>query len=400
MLTRLFPSKEFPVFGTFCLERAKALARHADVRVIVPTPYFPNWLPGRKHWKRWAKVERKGVTSEGALISFPRYLAMPGGPVWLQGVSMTCTVHRDYTVHFQDWRPDIIDAHFAFPDGYAAIKLGKRLGIPVMVTCHGSDLRLYPDMPIAGKMTRWTLRNADRVISVSSDLLKLSVDLSAPSNRAFLLQNGVDLDKFQIFDQSELRSRLNLPKDRKIALKVAALIDLKDHSLAFQAIATLILRGDSPPLLLLIGEGPLRSQLEKQVRLLRLSNDVRFLGSIPHAEVALWMGAADWLLLTSKAEGWATVYFEALSCGRPVITSDVSSAKHAISDPAYGIVVKPRTPAAFAEALMVASRTEYNAHAIRAYAEEYSWGRWAEQAVQIIRSIKTTESLRSDTSVG
>jgi teichuronic acid biosynthesis glycosyltransferase TuaC len=392
MLTRLFPSQMLPSFGTFCMERAKALSMSTDVRVMVPTPYFPNWLPGRMEWKRWARVEREGLTPEGIPVSFPRYLSIPGGATWFQGVAMAQAVRQDFKKHFKDWRPDVIDGHFAFPDGYAATQLGKALGVPVMVTCHGSDLRQYPDLPIAGKMTRWTLRTANRVISVSSDLYNSSIEYGTLRNNAVFLQNGVDPEKFQLLDQAQLRAQLNLPLNRKIAIQVAALIDRKDQSLALQALATMRLRGVSPPLLLLIGEGPLKEQLEKEVQRLNLENDVRFLGTRPHAEVALWMGAADWLLLTSKAEGWATVYFEAMSCGRPVITSNVSSAKDAISDPAYGIVVESRTAAAFADAMTAAAMRQYDAQAIRRYAEMHSWSRWAEKAIEVIRS---THALRS-----
>ena len=390
MLTRLFPSQEFPSFGTFCMERAKALSVHADVRIMVPTPYFPQWVPGLGKWKRWSKVEQKGITSEGCPISYPRYMSIPGGLTWFQGIAMSQAVRRDFAENYKGWRPDVIDAHFAYPDGYAATQLGKALGVPAMVTCHGADLRLYPDIPITGQMTRWMLRNADRVISVSSDLLQRSIELGTPAKNAVFLQNGVDPEKFQLIDPAELRTRLELPLNRKIAVQVAALIDRKDQSLALQALATLRQRGHPVPLLILIGEGPLRKQLEKETQQLGLDGDVRFLGSRPHAEVALWMGAADWLLLTSKAEGWATVYFESMACGRPVITSNVSSAKDAISDLAYGMVVEPRTPAAFADAMVTASQQEYDANAIRSYAQMHSWERWAEQAIGIIRSLQKT----------
>jgi glycosyltransferase involved in cell wall biosynthesis len=375
------------------MERAKALAVHADVRVMVPTPYFPSWMTGRSKWRRWARVEREGVTPEGGQVSFPRYFSIPGAPAFLQGVAMSSAVRRDFSECFAGWQPDVIDGHFAFPDGYAATQLGNTLGVPVMVTCHGSDLRQYPDLFIAGNMTRWTLRTANRVISVSSDLRDRSIALGTSKDRSVFLQNGVDPWKFQLRDQAELRARFNLPLHRKIAIKVAALIDIKDHSLALKALAAIRQRGGSLPLLLLIGEGPLKAGLETETRLLGLEDDVRFLGSRPHAEVALWMCAADWLLLTSKAEGWATVYFEAMSCGRPVITSNVSSAKDAISNPAYGMVVEGRTPAAFADAMMKAATGKYDAQAIRDYAEQHSWSQWAEKTIAIIRSTQATTSL-------
>lgn len=387
MLTRLFPSRLFPAFGTFCMERAKALAEHADVRVMVPTPYFPSWLPGRDEWKRWVGVERNGVFPPGIRASYPRYVAIPGTATWFQGVSMAFSARRDLASSYDGWTPDVIDGHFAFPDGYAAARLGRAIGAPVVVTCHGSDLRQYPDIPIAGAMTRWTLRSANRVISVSSDLLRRSVELGCPPENSVFLTNGVDPNKFAVRSQGECRARLGLPAERKIGIYVGFLIDRKDQSMVIRALAEIRQRGELPPLIVLVGDGPNRQRLENEVADLGLVDDVIFAGQRNHEEVAHWMGAADWLLLSSSSEGWATVYFEAMACGRPVITSNVSSAMDAINRPAYGTVVEPRSAEAFATAMIEASQRQFDAREIRAYAEEHSWSRWGDDAMQVFETV-------------
>ncbi len=387
MLTRLFPSQAFPVFGTFCMERARALAEHADVRVMVPTPYFPSWLPGREGWKKWTRVERMGVMQPGIRVTYPRYVSIPGTATWLQGVAMAHSAGRELEANFEGWKPDIIDGHFAFPDGYAATKLGLAIGVPVVVTCHGSDLRQFPDIPIAGNMTRWTLRTANRVISVSTELMRRSIELGCPADRAIFLTNGVDPNKFAVRTQADCRARFGLPANRKIGVHVGNLIDLKDQSLVIRALAEIRKQGEAVPLLVLVGDGPNRQRLTDEVKQLELENDVMLVGQRPHDEVAHWMGAADWLLLSSSAEGWATVYFEAMACGRPVITSNVSSAKDAINQPAYGMVVEPRTPEAFASAMIEASHRQFEAAMIRAYAEQHSWSQWAERAMEIFQTV-------------
>ncbi|MBK7081421.1 MAG: hypothetical protein IPH55_11915 [Betaproteobacteria bacterium] len=125
MLTRLFPSKAFPALGTFCLERARALSRHADVRVMVPTPWFPNWTSGPLEWRKWARVEREGLVDGGIRVTYPRYLSIPKFATWTQGTFMAKAVRREMQMHYADWRPDIIDGHFAFPDGYGAVRLAR-----------------------------------------------------------------------------------------------------------------------------------------------------------------------------------------------------------------------------------------------------------------------------------
>ncbi|MCK9991073.1 MAG: teichuronic acid biosynthesis glycosyltransferase TuaC [Rugosibacter sp.] len=386
MLTRLFPSRAFPAFGTFCMERAKALAVHADVRVMVPTPYYPNWLPGKEDWKKWTRVERQGTVEGNIHVTYPRYASLPGTATWLQGVTMARCARHDLEANYADWRPDVIDGHFAFPDGYAAVQLGRSIGVPVVVTCHGSDLRQYPEIPVAGAMTRWTLRHADRVISVSSDLMRRSIELGCAPEKAVFLTNGVDPAKFSVRAQSECRAQLSLPLDRKIGVYVGFLIDRKDQSLILRALVELRSQGKSVPLIVLVGDGPNRQRLENEVAALELQNDVILTGQRRHDEVAIWMGAADWLLLSSSSEGWATVYFEAMACGRPVLTSNVSSAKDAISQPAYGSVVEPRTAAAFAAAMQAAAQTNYDENVIRRYAEQNSWQKWADNAMRLFAS--------------
>lgn len=394
MLTRLFPSKAFPAFGTFCLERAKALAAEHDVRVMVPTPYFPTWLPGKDEWKKWTRVESAGKVENDIPVVYPRYLSIPGTATWFQGVAMARSVRQSLNSAFPDWRPDIVDGHFAFPDGYAAVRLAQSIGIPSVVTCHGSDLRQYPDIPIAGAMTRWTMRNANRVISVSTDLMKRSIELGCPKERAVFLHNGVDPSKFTVQDKTACRIKLNLPAERKIGVCVGSLIDVKDQSLILRALAELRRYGSEVPTVAFVGDGPNRQRLIDESAHLGVEQDVIFAGQRTHQEVADWMGAADWLLLSSKSEGWATVYFEAMACGRPVITSNVSSATDAICKPDYGFVVEPRTEDQFATAIIEAMSKEFNESAIRAYAEQHSWLHWAESATEVFTAAINSKLMR------
>jgi hypothetical protein len=120
MVTRLFPSREFPTNGTFCAERVKALSRFADVRVMVPTPYYPRWLPARAMWARLSRVEREGTTPEGIPVTYPRYLCLPWIATWSQGLAVARSVRREFAGRYRGWRPDVVDGHFAFPYGYPA----------------------------------------------------------------------------------------------------------------------------------------------------------------------------------------------------------------------------------------------------------------------------------------
>ncbi len=387
IVTRLFPSRHLPAFGTFCAERARALATHAEVRVIAPTPWCPPPLRFGT-WGQWAGVERQGTTAEGVPVSYPRFLVVPKVATWLHGVSMARSVRRDYRRRWANWRPDVVDGQFAFPDGYAAVKLAERLGCPSIVTCHGTDLRAYPRVPLAGRMLRWTLRRAARVVAVSPKLRELSLSLGCPPERSVFLTNGVDTERFAPRDKSACREQLGLPTDGRMALCVGHLDENKNQAVLLGALATLRESGAAAPHLALVGDGPRREALRRQADRLGVAGLVHFAGRRPYDDMPLWMAAADWLVLASHKEGWPTVYFEAMACGRPVITANVASASAAVCDEACGIIVPDRTPEAFAAALRRAGDRGFDADAIRAYAEQHSWAAWTRSMLEIIESIR------------
>lgn len=392
MLSRLFPSREFPSYGTFCAERARALSHYAEVRVMVPTPYYPRWLPAGGMWRRLRRVEREGTTPEGIPVTYPRYLSVPKVATWSQGVAMARSVRKEFARRYRGWTPDIVDGQFAFPDGYAAVKLAEHLGCPSLVTCHGSDLKLYPPLIFTGSMLRRTLRRAGRVISVSTVLRQRSIELGCPEKNAVFLTNGVDTGRFVPRDQAECRRRLGLCVEDQIAICVGHLNDNKNQSVLIRAIAEMRERGAEPPHLVLVGEGPNRRQLEQEAGELGVRELVLFAGQRPHDEIPCWMGAADWLVLSSHYEGWATVYFEAMACGRPVITSNVPSAKDCVCDERYGMVVEPNTPEAFADAIMRAQARKYDPAVIRAYAEQHSWDQWARTMMNLMEEIRRSRN--------
>lgn len=388
MLTRLFPSKEFPTNGIFCSERAKALSRYADVRVMVPTPYYPWLFRSIGLWGRWAKVEREGLFPENVLVSYPRFVSLPKMATWYQGVSIARSAHKEFVRRHNGWLPDVVHGHFAFPDGYAAVKLAQRLKCPSLVTCHGSDLLRYPKLFIAGSMLRQTLRNSSRVVCVSPSLLKCAIELGCQRYKVHFLPNGVDTDRFVVRSKTECRRRLHLPVKGRIAICVGHLIGLKNQSTLIRALAELRGREESMPHLVLIGDGRNRHCLEREAKKLGLSNSITFAGGRPYDEIPYWLAASDWLVLSSNYEGWPSVYFETMACGRPVITSNVDAAKEAIISEDFGMIVKSNVPEAFATAFKRAQYRRFVPGTIRDYAEQHSWDRWAKSLLVIIQELR------------
>ena len=91
---------------------------------------------------------------------------------------------------------DLIDAHYIYPDGVAAVALGRLFGKPVVMTARGSDITQYPDYALPRRMIKWAMIRAGAMISVSSGLKQAMVALGAPEEKVTVLRNGVDLDTF------------------------------------------------------------------------------------------------------------------------------------------------------------------------------------------------------------
>jgi glycosyltransferase involved in cell wall biosynthesis len=254
-----------------------------------------------------------------------------------------------------------------------------------MVTCHGSDLAVYPQLALVAPMLRWCMRNADCVVGVSPELCEKAIGMGCDIRRAVVLPSGADTDRFLPRDKQACRRRLGLDPQRPLALCVGSLDENKNQIVLIEAMARLATPSGPPCDLALVGQGPWQDRLAQRAKELGLDRWVRLTGSQPFEDIPYWMGAADWLLLASKREGWPTVYFEAMSCGRPVITSDVAAARHAICTDAYGLIVEPSTPDGFAEAIVKALNRQYDPEVIRDAAMRHSWQSWG-QSIQDIMS--------------
>jgi glycosyltransferase involved in cell wall biosynthesis len=124
----------------------------------------------------------------------------------------------------------------------------------------------------------------------------------------------------------------------------------------------------------LIGEGPDRPALQRQVREAGLGQQVRFLGNRPHSELPELLGAADVMVLPSSSEGLANAWVEALACGTPIVISDVGGARELLRDERAGRIVA-REPEAIAAAVRQLLASPPDPASVRAAAEPFTWER-------------------------
>jgi glycosyltransferase involved in cell wall biosynthesis len=195
---------------------------------------------------------------------------------------------------------------------------------PAALIVGGSDLNELADDPARGARIRETLGRADLVYGVGQGICDRLRAVGVPTERVRLLERGVDRNVFFPAARDTARAALDLPEHRPVLLWVGRMVPVKGLDVLFDALEDPGL-GSSQPLLVLVGEGPLRASLESRAAAMRNSDTVRFVGSVPHSELPRWYAAADLLVLPSRSEGVPNVLLEGLACSRRFVASDVGS---------------------------------------------------------------------------
>lgn len=369
-LSSLFPSTVRPRHGIFVETRLKHLLRegHVDARVIAPVPWFPFRSKWFGSYARIAATPRRELRGGAVEVSYPRYLMLPKLGVGLQPDAMARSSIAEVESWIDDgWRPDLIDAHYFYPDGVAAALLAQRLRTPFVVTARGTDVNVIARQPGPGRRVLWAARRAAAVVAVSSGLKEALIELGVDSAKIIVLRNGVDTTVFHPHGRAAARDQLGFRR-RHALICVGNLVPEKGFELAIEALTTI---PDAD--LLLVGEGPQRSFLLDRARQAGVADRVRIVGSMSQAKLAEVYTAADALLLCSTREGWPNVLLEAMACGAPVVATNVGAVEEIITNPRVGRIVTSRDAGDFGAAVRDLLRSEPRASDIVQHAAAYDW---------------------------
>lgn len=236
------------------------------------------------------------------------------------GIDVACV--RRLAQFADDQQAQVIHAHQYTPFFYARAPGWAGRRVPVLFTEHG---RVHPDLPNRKRIlfNRLFLRSCDRVVAVGESVKRaLIANEGIPSGRIDVIYNGVRLDDFAEDSQerTEVRRELGLAPTTPVAIQVARLDGLKDHSTALRTAERV--RESLPDFqLLLVGEGPERPKIEAEVETRGLGGTVRLLGL--RTDVRRLLAAADLFLLTSISEGIPVTLIEAMAARLPIVSTDV-----------------------------------------------------------------------------
>jgi glycosyltransferase involved in cell wall biosynthesis len=379
--TTLFPNPVQRAHGVFVETRLRHLLASGEVtaHVLAPIP----WLPPMVRYSSYGPLQTVPSREQrnGLIVEHPRYLVVPKFGMTLTPLTLYRAMRKRFVALLKEGhRFDLIDAHYFYPDGVAAVRLAREFNLPVTVTARGTDLNLIPEFPAPRKMILDAASKADGMITVCQALKDTLIEMGVADERVTVLRNGVDLELFRPVDRAAARSALGL--SRRTLASVGLLIDRKGHHHIIRALKDL---PDND--LLIAGDGPDRRALERLAVEEGVADRVRFLGSVDQNRLREIYNAVDALVLASSREGWANVLLESMACGTPVVASAVWGTPEVVARPEAGVLMPSLDPQGVAEGVRRLFAAYPDREATRRYAEGFNWNATTEGQLKLFRGI-------------
>lgn len=272
---------------------------------------------------------------------------------------------KSYPVSF-----DLIHCHMSWTSGYVGARLKEELDVPYLLTVHANRNWFQEQLDSDNdRLTRaWT--DADRLIRVNRrDRSKLE-----PYNDDVVhVPNGYDTDIFERVPTESARERLGIDGDTPVVFALGTLKPRKGFQHLMRAMTRV--RDAEPDARLVIGgQGGMRDELESLAEELGIADRTDLLGYVESETLNDWMNAADLMVLPSYSESFGVVQLEAMACGTPVVATENGGSEEVITSDDYGLLVEgPEAHDELADAVLEALDRDWDADAIEAYANEFTW---------------------------
>jgi len=357
ILTSTFPRWNNDKTPPFILHLARHLQRYFKVFVIAPH------FPGAKTKEKLGEIE---------IYRF-RYFLDPLEKLCYEGGGFS-KVRKNLWLNFllpfyfiaafvstlilvRKKKIELINAHWVLPQGLIAVLMKKLTKTPVLITIHGTDVFGLRNFFFV-LLKKYALNLVDSIFTVSQRL-KEEVDklISHKSRKIKVVSMGVDINYFRrqaTKNKFLIKSKYGMK--RKIVVFVGRLVETKGVNYLIDAIAKVKEKFPSI-LLLVVGEGPLRRNLEKQAKESHLQENIHFLGWIDNRDLPGFYGAADVFVSpafesSAGSEGLGLTFVEALASGTVVVGTKVGGIEDIIKDKQNGFLVPPGDPHKLAEAII------------------------------------------------
>jgi peptidoglycan/xylan/chitin deacetylase (PgdA/CDA1 family)/glycosyltransferase involved in cell wall biosynthesis len=380
LITNVFPNPYEPNRGIFNLHMARALARDHEVQVISPISWVDEWR-GRLQPNRQMNRDRSEIRDR-IRIHYPRFYYPPKVLRTWYGRFLWMSVEATVRGVLQEFRPDAVLGYWVHPDGEVAVRVARMLGVPAVVMSGGSGVLLLAQNARRRRCIADVLQSADAVVAVSENLRNKITGFGVPADRVHVVPRGVDGDIFSPGNRLEARRRLKIPEQDRMILWVGRMVPVKGLDVLMEACDPLRRQGLKFKVYL-VGEGPLRKELESDCRTRGLTDTVKFVGPVLHDQLPDWYRAADLTVLPSRSEGIPNALRESLACGTRFVASRVGGIPEIAHEPANRLV-PPGDGAALADAL-------YQELACPASVELPSSPTWAASANELVGLLQDLE---------
>jgi glycosyltransferase involved in cell wall biosynthesis len=385
VVTRYFPSSAEPWQGRSAYQTLRVLARETDLSVFYPNASYPRLFKPRS--RSYDRLD-PSYSPPDVKASYFDYPALPVLSRPFNGMMAA----RALLPAVRRFAPDLVFGCFLYPEGYAALKIGQALALPVVAMSIGSDINRIGD-PISAMQTRTVLREADFLVTVSGDLRLKAIAMGAAAGKTRAIVNGCDLAVFHPGDRFHARRKLGIDPDAEAVVYIGRMDVKKGLRELVEAAAAL--HFERPKLrVYMVGEGPDRPLIEGAIQARNAAGYIQLLPGCAFDEVAVWMAAADLVTLPSYMEGCPNVILEALASGRPVVATNVGGIPEILSEQC-GRLVPPRDAGALAQALAATLDKNWEAQAISARGSR-SWETVAAELLEVFQSLAPTRAGSDD----
>jgi L-malate glycosyltransferase len=366
VICRNYPNNVIDVLGLWVRGPVLESSRFCSVKVIAPVPYCPPlpFLPD--DFSRYRRVQRSRWDA-GVEVYHPRFLKGPRYSTSRIELRLYQAAVRKQADRLRAGFPfDLIHAHFTDPDGIVASALGRRYGVPVVITEQNLWGEWVERNPALLREAVQAVRACKRFIVVSEFARSTVEHHAGKIEDAVVIPDSVDGSIFRLPPSGQAR----IPDQ---ILFAGMLRPVKGVDILLRALRVLADRGRTVKLVLatvLVFASHRREEqrLRRMARELNLEDRVRFVGRQSHPELATLMQQSAALVLPSRRESLGMVLVEALACGTPVVATRCGGPEEIVNE-RVGVLVPREDPHALADAIehVLDNPGDYDAASLRAY---------------------------------
>ena len=318
-----------------------------------------------------------------------KYVYLLAPFMFLSGIFHLFLLHRKH-------RFDVIHAHWLLPNGFIAALVCRLCKIPLVITLHGSDIFISNLNPLFKGMAKWTVKQVGMVTSVTPTFLPGLAALGVPPEKRCLISNGVSPEVFPFPTDSELlrfRENLSISKDHLVLFGLGRMVLKKGFEYLIVALPRI--REKVPQVTLILGgDGRDLARLKSVAQEKGVSDMIRFTGTINRLEVPIYFYLCDLFVLPAvvdlkgNVDGCPIVILEAMACGKPVVSSNISGIPIVVQHDKTGLLVEEKNPEALATAILAllespTKREQFGTAAQQRIRQELTWTKTVEQFIDI-----------------